>query len=298
MPSTLIKHPCEAEEAHARLLRSGLLNAAGGLLLLSLLALLMADRLGLSGWAVVKSLAVYLITLGWLLRHLSGHRPHARLFPANQVTLARLLLTALLAGWIGEPLAPALWTPALIAGVILALDGLDGWLARRGGWASAFGARFDMETDALLVLVLTALAWSLDKAGPWVIWAGLTRYLFLGGTRLWPWLGRPLPASRRRQTLCVLLVVALLLALLPPLRPPVSLLLASAGLTLVSYSFAVDIWWLWRRRAWAEPSGSEGRNTPASGSSLEPGAGRDAAPGAQMGTGTRMATSQRTGHVG
>ena len=40
-----------------------------------------------------------------------------------------------------------------------ALDGVDGWLARRSGIASAFGARFDMEIDALLILVLAVLAW-------------------------------------------------------------------------------------------------------------------------------------------
>ena len=38
--------------------------------------------------------------------------------------------------------------------------------------ASAFGARFDMETDALLLLVLAALAWQFDKAGAWVLASG------------------------------------------------------------------------------------------------------------------------------
>ena len=47
-----------------------------------------------------------------------------------------------------------------------ALDGVDGWLARRRGMSSAFGARFDMEIDALLVQVLAILVWRYGKAAP------------------------------------------------------------------------------------------------------------------------------------
>ena len=39
--------------------------------------------------------------------------------------------------------------------VALALDGVDGQVARRTGTVSALGARFDMEVDAFLVLVLS-----------------------------------------------------------------------------------------------------------------------------------------------
>ena len=44
---------------------------------------------------------------------------------------------------------------------------------------SAFGARFDMEVDALLIQVLAVLAWQWDKAGPWVLMSGLLRYVFV-----------------------------------------------------------------------------------------------------------------------
>ena len=39
------------------------------------------------------------------------------------------------------------------------LDLVDGWVARRTGTASPFGARFDLETDAALILVLSWLVW-------------------------------------------------------------------------------------------------------------------------------------------
>ena len=46
-----------------------------------------------------------------------------------------------------------------------ALDGVDGWLARRHGWTSPLGARLDMEVDALLVAGRALLLWTLGRAG-------------------------------------------------------------------------------------------------------------------------------------
>ena len=49
---------------------------------------------------------------------------------------------------------------AALAGFALALDGVDGHLARRFDQVSDFGARFDMEVDAALILVLCiGLSW-------------------------------------------------------------------------------------------------------------------------------------------
>ena len=61
------------------------------------------------------------------------------------------------------------WSIVAIAIVAVVLDGVDGWVARRTGTASAFGMRFDMETDAALILVLAILAWRYGKAGPWIL---------------------------------------------------------------------------------------------------------------------------------
>ncbi|MEJ1964856.1 MAG: CDP-alcohol phosphatidyltransferase family protein [Gammaproteobacteria bacterium] len=58
------------------------------------------------------------------------------------------------------------------AAIAASLDGIDGWLARSRHTASDFGARFDMETDAVLILALAALAWQFDKAGVWVLLSG------------------------------------------------------------------------------------------------------------------------------
>jgi phosphatidylglycerophosphate synthase len=137
----------------------------------------------------------------------------------------------------------------VIASVAAALDGVDGWMARRTKTASAFGARFDMETDALLILVLSALVWKSGKTGAWVLASGLMRYAFVAAAAIWPWLHEPLEPSRRRQIICVAQVVALIAALLPSLGPAGASALAAVGLAALAWSFLVDILWLWRLRA-------------------------------------------------
>jgi phosphatidylglycerophosphate synthase len=183
------------------------------------------------------------------------HRPRPGFGPPNQITTLRALLVSLVAAAIGEPGAvvgapatPLTWLIVVCASVGASLDGLDGWLARRFGRSTAFGARYDMEVDALLVLVLSVLAWQFDKAGAWIVTAGLLRYLFVAGGWVLPWLGEPLPPSRRRQTACVVQIVGLIVVIAPVLAPPWTTAIAAATLVVLTASFAADVAWLWRRR--------------------------------------------------
>jgi phosphatidylglycerophosphate synthase len=132
--------------------------------------------------------------------------------------------------------------------LVTALDGVDGWLARRARISSVFGARFDMEIDALLILVLSILVWRFGKAGAWVIASGLLRYAFVAAGSVWPWLRAPLPPSRRRQTICVVQIAGLTLAIVPGIEPPFSTALAALALVTLAGSFLVDTVWLWRAR--------------------------------------------------
>jgi phosphatidylglycerophosphate synthase len=155
---------------------------------------------------------------------------------------------ALVVSLVGEPGVHVVAASA--AGVTLlvtALDGVDGWLARRTRMASDFGARFDMETDALLVMALSVLAWQYGKAAGWVLLCGLLRYLFVAGGWLWPWLRRPLPPSSRRQAICVVQVVGLSLTIVVP--TPLGTVLAAITLSALCYSFLVDVVWLRGRAA-------------------------------------------------
>ena len=81
--------------------------------------------------------------------------------------------------------------------VALALDGVDGKVARRTGTSSALGARFDMEVDAFLILVLSAA--SPLSLGPWVLAIGAMRYAFVAAAEVLAWLRAALPPSYRAQ---------------------------------------------------------------------------------------------------
>jgi phosphatidylglycerophosphate synthase len=218
---------------------------AGASVLAAALATLVLDDPGLA-WRTLGAA----IVLGALLAWLAGrHWTAPTLGAANGVTLARGALTALLIGLCGSAPSAALgWTVVAAALAALALDGVDGKLARSSGTASRFGARFDMETDALLILVLTVLAWQLGKAGVWIVLAGALRYLFVAAGAVLPWLARELPPSRRRQTVCVVQIVSLVVALAPFVEPPASTAAAAAGLIVLAVSFAIDVEWLARAR--------------------------------------------------
>ena len=204
----------------------------------------------MSAWYAVKAGAVFAAILVIVLATVRANHPFARFGPANQVTTLRAALVALVAGLVGERNLPAAGTGAAATSLIVtALDGVDGWLARRGRMTSGFGARFDMEVDALLVLVLSLLAWQYGKAGGWILLAGLLRYLFVAAGWILPFLRRETPPSLRAKTICVLQIVGLSVVILPIVTPPWSTWLAAALLTVLAYSFLVDVRWLWQHRS-------------------------------------------------
>lgn len=189
----------------------------------------------------------------FILQGVTRHHPHARFGMANTVTVARGAIAAILTGIAAElALGATLSTLAVYAllaatGLSLALDGIDGWLARRQGLCSDFGARFDMEVDALTILALAVLAVLLGKAGIWTLAIGLMRYAFLGAGVLWPRLAAPLPPSFRRKAVCVVQYAALIIMLVPAVPVPASSLTGAAALAALAFSFATDVRWLLTR---------------------------------------------------
>lgn len=220
---------------------------------LAAIATVVARELALGPVYVGKVLALFAAVAALLLANLAAH-PFPRFGPANQITLARAAFMALLAGLIGEQGGDAFGRLAFALAVVAAvLDAVDGPLARATGMASAFGARFDMETDAALLLVLAALAWQFDKAGPWVLGSGLARYAFVAAGAAMPWLRRPLPPSFRRKLVCAVQTAVLVTVLAPVLAPPATGVLAAVGLAVLCYSFAADLIWL-RRHSRKDPA--------------------------------------------
>src|SRR3954469_652618 len=124
--------------------------------------------------AWIVGLAGALSTNVALARGLSYYRAE-QLAPADWVTLARATLAvgiaALVADSFAEQVPLTLLVPLTI--VALALDAVDGWVARRTS-TGRLGARFDGEVDAFLILVLSVFV--SRTAGAWVLAIGAARY--------------------------------------------------------------------------------------------------------------------------
>ncbi|WP_223160982.1 CDP-alcohol phosphatidyltransferase family protein [Salinicola aestuarinus] len=169
---------------------------------------------------------------------------------ANRVTLLRATFIAIVAGLVAYPdfVQRHAEGVAALALLSLLLDGIDGWVARRTGSATAFGARFDMELDAFFIVVLCAALVALDKVGSWVLLLGLARYLFVLAGMYWPWLHRALPASVFRKTVCVWQVSTLLVCLLPFVNSVWASAFCLVAAMLLALSFGRDVVWLRRHR--------------------------------------------------
>ncbi|HSF62755.1 MAG TPA: CDP-alcohol phosphatidyltransferase family protein [Paracoccaceae bacterium] len=226
------------------------LGLGAGALGVAALVAALAPAPGLADTAL--ALAAFAVAGAILLATLPAY-PHARLGLCNAVTLARLTMTCAVAGLVAAPgvLAdPATgWAVTGLCALALALDGVDGWAARRSGLASDWGARFDMETDAFLGAVLSVLVWQTGKAGLWVLALGFMRFAWIVAGRALPWLNGDLPPSLRRKAVCVIQIAALIALISPALAPPLSQGVAAVAVAVLGWSFAVDGLWLLRRRA-------------------------------------------------
>ncbi|PHQ72091.1 MAG: CDP-alcohol phosphatidyltransferase [Paracoccus sp.] len=196
-----------------------------------------------TGWWIAS--ALYLAGSGAVLMLMRRFYPHSRIGGCNAVTLLRAALVAALLPPLAAGEAAGL-TVAVIGGAALALDGVDGWLARRSGLASGFGARFDMEVDASLALILSLHILSGTKVGAEILLLGLTRYVFVAAGVVWPALTAPLPPRFRRKLICVVQLATLVLLQLPALPADLTIWLARLTGAALLWSFAVDIRWLWR----------------------------------------------------
>ena len=229
-------------------LRAGVLRASVfALLVVAGIAMTVRPWLQLGALYPGKAAAVFAAWMAIAFGYVGAHHPHARFGPANHVTMIRVMIVALIASLIGEPVIPRAAAAASIATAVMAvLDGVDGWLARRSRMASAFGARFDMETDAALVMAMSILIWQYGKAGVWALLGGMMRYIFVIAGWWLPWMARPLRPTRRARTITVCHMVGLSVGLAPFVPVPLSAIVVGLTTAALSWSFAVDVRRLWR----------------------------------------------------
>lgn len=236
------------EDAPRLLLKNALPSILAAMLLGVGFAWLMDTIVDLGGALIPRTAVLLCIGALLVLLPLRAHHPFDRLGAANLITMIRGVLVLLLLGFVGMGAAPRLQIAALcVAMISAALDAVDGWAARRTQMSSAYGARFDMETDALLILALSVLVWQFDKAGVWVLASGLMRYVFIAAGMVMPWLQRPLPPSLRRKAAAALQAVSLVVAVAPFVPPGISGPLCGFALAVLTWSFLIDIAWLRRR---------------------------------------------------
>jgi phosphatidylglycerophosphate synthase len=171
------------------------------------------------------------------------------ILPADWVTLTRMLLIAGVTALIADSFSRPAHVTALVtlSAVALALDAVDGQVARRTGTATALGARIDGETDAFLILVLS-IAVSRDY-GDWVLVIGAARYAFLLAGLLIPWLRAPLPPRFWRKVVAAVQGVVLTVAVSGVTSRLVGMIAVAVALLLLAESFGRDVIWLYRAGA-------------------------------------------------
>jgi CDP-diacylglycerol--glycerol-3-phosphate 3-phosphatidyltransferase len=102
---------------------------------------------------------------------------------ANAITVGRLgMLFALIAViYYGDVTAIAICMPLLA--IVFAADGLDGWVARRQGTTSQFGAVFDIAGDRIVENALWIVFAHLQLIPVWVPLLVMTRGFIVDGIR-------------------------------------------------------------------------------------------------------------------
>ena len=223
-----------------------------GLIGQAVLLAALAATSGLSGYGWVVGITCGAVTNASLARGLARHGT-VMLGPADRVTLTRATLVGGVAALTVDSFTRPTSLGSLLALTVVALvlDAVDGRVARRTRTVSTLGAHFDMEVDALLILVLSVYV--ARSAGGWVLAIGAARYVFAAAGWLLPWLRGSLPPRYWRKVVAAAQGVVLAVAaagVLPLLWTYVALV---AALALLAESLGRDVWWLWGHRR-AEPS--------------------------------------------
>ena len=194
-----------------------------------------------AGWVVGAACGV--ITNAALARGLSRYRAD-RFGPADWVTLGRATLVVGIAALVADSFDRPGRVTVLVSltALALALDAVDGWVARRTKTAATLGAHFDAEVDAFLILVLSVYV--ARSIGAWVLAIGAARYVFLAAA--WPlaWMRQPLPPRYWRKFVAATQGIALAIAAADVLPRALAEAVLVAALVLLAESFGRDVWWL------------------------------------------------------
>ncbi|GAA1981154.1 CDP-alcohol phosphatidyltransferase family protein [Microbacterium pumilum] len=211
--------------------------------------------LSAAGW--IAGLLYLVVSNVLLARGLRRHRT-VRFGPANIATATRSTLVGIVTALVATSFTAPIAVPLLIGLTVpaLALDAVDGWIARRTDTITELGGRFDMEVDAFLIFALSAYV--AQELGWWVLLIGLMRYALAVAGWLLPWLQATVPFRYWRKVVAAIAGVALALAASGLAPRWVDDLVVLIALGLLIESFGRDVVWLFvRHRAAVTASGRQ-----------------------------------------
>jgi len=99
----------------------------------------------------------------------------------NGVTLVRFVGICISLLLISDP-----WTLGICLTIMVLLDVLDGYLARKLNQSSTLGMHLDMEVDACFVLIMCLFYYLKRDVAFWILIPGLLRYLYVIYINLFP----------------------------------------------------------------------------------------------------------------
>jgi phosphatidylglycerophosphate synthase len=169
--------------------------------------------------------------------------------PADWVTMTRLVLMAGVAGLVADSFGRPAPITALVtlSSIALALDAVDGQVARGTGTATPLGARIDGEADAFLILLLSIIV--ARDYGSWVLVIGAVRYALLLAGWVMPWLAAPLPPRYWRKVVAAVQGIVLTVAASGVISRLAGMIAVGVALLLLAESFGRDVIWLYRTAA-------------------------------------------------
>lgn len=177
--------------------------------------------------------------------------PSLRHLP-NLISMLRVILVApIIASLLNEAYELAIWL-FVIAG---ASDGLDGFLAKRFGWASRLGGILDAVADKILLVSSFVALWWLGVFPWWLVaWVLFRDVLIVAGStfynfRVETFYAEPSLISKFNTVLQIVLVALAVVNLAWPGVPDIVLQILIWAVMLTVLLSGVDYTLEWRRRA-------------------------------------------------
>lgn len=102
---------------------------------------------------------------------------------ANAITIGRLVLLFVVIWLLYNGSVPVITACMVLLVIVFAGDGLDGWIARKQGTTSTFGAVFDIAGDRIVENALWIIFADLDLIPVWVPLLVLSRGFVVDGLR-------------------------------------------------------------------------------------------------------------------